>query len=197
MPPALPARVRSSVVILAALLGLPAAARAEWLSTWGHPVISLGWTPYDAVSQGHGNYPGSHGYIPGYGYYPGIFPSHYPWYDGPDDHHRAGPVAVAPEEPVPADAAVLRVLVPADAELLINGQQTVQRGSVRTFVSPPLAAGHQFFYDLLALWRENGKPAAVRRKVPVFPGDHVTVDVADRVAGETATLGMPRKLAPP
>src|SRR5262249_50294381 len=79
----LPPRARLSAVLMAVLFGVPAAARAEWLSKWGHPVISLGWTPYDAVDTGHGYYPGSHGFIPGYGYYPGIFPNHYPWIDGP------------------------------------------------------------------------------------------------------------------
>jgi hypothetical protein len=69
-----------------ALLGLlvaAGAADAQILSTWGHPVITLGLTPYDSTNTGHGNYPGGPGFIPGYGYYPDPFPGHYPWLDGP------------------------------------------------------------------------------------------------------------------
>jgi uncharacterized protein (TIGR03000 family) len=170
-------------LFLAALFLVPGAAHAQLMSTWGHPVISLGWTPYDAVSTGLGHYPGSNGFIPGFGYYPGDLPGHYPWYDGPSDHHAAGPghapfadpVPAVPEA-VPAGAAVLRVQVPADAELWIEGQRTTQRGNVRIYVSPPLAEGHHFYYDLLALWVEGGKERAKRRKVSVFPGDRLTID---------------------
>jgi uncharacterized protein (TIGR03000 family) len=166
---------RLSLLALVALALVPGAARAQLMSKWGHPVVTFGWTPYDAVSTGHGNYPGSNGFIPGYGYYPGNSPSHYPWYDGPDDHHGAGS-ADAP--PVPdAGAAVLRVRVPADAELWVEGQRTAQRGTERILVSPPLLEGHHFYYDLLGLWVEDGKQVARRRKVPVFPGDRLTVDL--------------------
>src|ERR1700730_523542 len=58
-------------------------ARAQVMSIWGHPVISFGWTPYDVSDPGMGNYPGSPGFIPGYGYYPGSGPGTYPWMDGP------------------------------------------------------------------------------------------------------------------
>jgi uncharacterized protein (TIGR03000 family) len=193
MRSSLPARL--SFVFLVVLLGVPGAVRAEWMSAWGHPVVSFGWTPYDAVSAGHGNYPGSHGFIPGYGYYPGIFPSHYPWYDGPDEHGHADPVPAVSGELAPAaEAAVLRLLVPADARLWINGQATVQGGTVRSFVSPPLPEGHQFFYDVLAVWVEDGKPLARRRKILVFPGDRLTVDIAAPDPEEPAVLGPPRKV---
>lgn len=186
------------LVALAALLLPAGAAHAQLMSAWGHPVVTFGWTPYDAVSTGHGNYPGSNGFIPGYGYYPGNMPGHYPWYDVPPEHRAAGPVPAA-EEAVPPGAAVLRVRVPADAEVLVEGRRTVQRGAVRTFVSPPLAEGHHFFYDLLALWVEDGREVARRRKVAVFPGDRLTVDflgAAPAPAEEPAALGPPRKLTP-
>jgi uncharacterized protein (TIGR03000 family) len=81
--------------------------------------------------------------------------------------------------------------------LLINGRRTAQRGGVRTFVSPPLSDGHRFFYDLLALRVEDGKQAAARRKVPVYPGERVTVDFAAAEPEEPAVFGPPRKLAQP
>ena len=69
---------------LSCFFATAAPASAQILSKWGHPVITLGLTPYDSVNVGHGNYPGGPGFIPGYGYYPGPFPSRYPWLDGPD-----------------------------------------------------------------------------------------------------------------
>src|SRR4051812_14539249 len=38
-------------------------------------------------------------------------------------------------------AALVRVLVPADAELWFNGTKTTQGGTAREFESPPLAPG--------------------------------------------------------
>jgi uncharacterized protein (TIGR03000 family) len=190
------------LLILAALSLPPGPARAQWMSAWGHPVVTFGWTPYDAVSTGHGYYPGSNGYIPGYGYYPGPGPDHYPWYDGPDDRHPAagpGPAAVAGDAVAPT-AAVLRVRIAADADLLVNGWRTAQRGAQRVFVSPPLAEGHQLTYDLLALWTADGHPRAWRKKVEVFPGDRLTLDFRDgapAAAEEATPLGPPRKLPRP
>jgi uncharacterized protein (TIGR03000 family) len=202
----LPRRAPLLLVVAAALLLPAGTARAQLMSTWGHPVVTFGWTPYDAVSTGHGNYPGSNGYIPGYGYYPGNGPGHYPWYDVPPANRVGGPAhapaadpAPAPGDAIPAGAAVLRVRVPADAEVWVDGVRTGQRGALRAFVSPPLAEGHHFYYDLLALWVEDGKAVAQRRKVPVFPGDRLTVDFlgSSPAAGEEpAVLGPPRKLAP-
>jgi uncharacterized protein (TIGR03000 family) len=182
------------LLFVAAVFLTPTVAHGQLMSKWGHPVVTLGLTPYDAVSTGHGNYPGSNGFIPGYGYYPGDLPGHYPWYDGPSDHHAGqaiGPVSTLVDA-VPPGTAVLRVLVAPDADLLIEGQRTTQRGPVRIFVSPPLAEGRRFTYDLLAVWIEDGQERARRQKVQVFPGDRLTIDLQE-VRGDTPTpLGPPR-----
>src|SRR5207244_7814939 len=65
------------------LLWATASVHAQVMSKWGHPVFSFGWTPYDVTDPGMGNYPGSPGFIPGYGYYPGPGPGTYPWMDAP------------------------------------------------------------------------------------------------------------------
>ncbi|HMF13523.1 MAG TPA: hypothetical protein VKE94_14490, partial [Gemmataceae bacterium] len=78
--------VKKRITLLAAAVVVSAStpAQAQVLSKWGHPVITLGWTPYDSVNTGLGNYPGGPGHIPGYGYYPGNVPGQiYPWMDGP------------------------------------------------------------------------------------------------------------------
>jgi uncharacterized protein (TIGR03000 family) len=192
------------LLILFALLLQPAPAPAQAMSKWGHPVFAIGWTPYDAVSTGHGNYPGSNGFIPGYGYYPGDFPSHYPWYDGPADHGLPGPYAharVAPaplaEEAAPPGAAVLRVRVPADAQVWVADHRTAQQGDVRVFLTPPLPDGRNLSYDLRARWIENGRQIERTRNVPVFPGDRLTIDFVTPAEGEATPLGSPRKLERP
>jgi uncharacterized protein (TIGR03000 family) len=192
------------LLITFALFLRPAPALAQAMSKWGHPVFAIGWTPYDAVSTGHGNYPGSNGFIPGYGYYPGDFPSHYPWYDGPADHGLPGPyahahahAAPAVAEAVPPGAAVLRVRVPADAEVWVADHQTAQQGSFRVFLTPPLQEGRNLSYDLRARWIENGKQVEYTRNVPVFPGDRLTIDFLTPAEGEAIPLGPPRKIERP
>jgi uncharacterized protein (TIGR03000 family) len=173
----------------------PTPALAQLLSKWGHPVISFGQQPYDAVSTGQGNYPGSNGFVPGYGYYPGPFPSHYPWYDGPAPHRSAvavpgpafptdaglpslevqGPPPVA-RQAVPASAALLQVHVPADATIRFSGQPTSQRGAWRQFVTPPLEGGRALVYELQVRWHDHGQVVERTRLVQVAPGDVLTFD---------------------
>jgi uncharacterized protein (TIGR03000 family) len=187
------ARVALPLIVL---LAVAHAASAQWISKWGNPVITLGSTPYHAVSTGHGNYPGSDGFIPGYGYYPGIFESHYPWLGGPDSpdtyhmkpHGHIGGPAVAVEA---ESTALLVVHVAADAELWVSGVPTQQRGEWRSFVTPPLDGGRVSTYELRARWKTNGKDGEQTREVQVRPGDRVTVDL-----GATTELPMPRKVAP-
>src|SRR5262245_41032755 len=109
-----------SLPLLAAavLVGFATPAMAKVMSVWGHPAFTIGGTPYDSVNQGHGEYPGSPGFIPGYGYYHG--PGQYPWFDGPampcDRRQIHAPSA---NSPASASARII-VKLPADAELLFD-----------------------------------------------------------------------------
>lgn len=77
----------------------------------------------------------------------------------------------------PGSAAVLlNVRVPANAEVLVDGQRTNQTGAARQFVSPPLAPGFEYTYTVEARWQENGQPQTKTRKVTVQPGREVIVD---------------------
>jgi uncharacterized protein (TIGR03000 family) len=188
------------VPLLAAAVCLTAAGptHAQLLSTWGHPVFTLGWTPYEAMSAGHGYYIGSDGFIPGYGYYPGQGPSHYPWYDVPAGRGHGGPAydfhpapgtpsfpthanaTPAPKsvgtETLPATAAVLTVRVPESAAVWFDEVKTSQTGAARRFVTPELPAGSAYSYAVHARWTENGLPVHRTRVVDVRPGDRLTVD---------------------
>lgn len=160
---------------------LSGSVQAQVLSKWGHPVITLGQTPYDAVSTGQGNYPGSHGFIPGYGYYPGDLKGNYPWIDGPPIRGKTtyrvpAPETVIPSEALPADCAILRVRMPENGELFISGYRTQQRGTVRLYSTPALDADREQWYELQATWTENGTKRERTEIVRVHPGDRVTVD---------------------
>jgi uncharacterized protein (TIGR03000 family) len=88
--------------------------------------------------------------------------------------------AVAAEEPVPPDKAVLVVRLPKDATLTIGGDATRQTGAERTFVSPPLKAGKTYTYELKATWREGGESKTATREVTVRSGERTVVDFNGR-----------------
>jgi uncharacterized protein (TIGR03000 family) len=158
-------------------------APAQLMSKWGHPVFTVGLTPYETTDQGHGEYPGSPGFLPGYGYYPGQGPSHYPWLDGPgvpfDRRKLGGPLsptlpAPAAEQPPPGCALIL-VTIPAEAELWFGDATTSQTGSYRRFTTPPLPEGPSS-YTLCVRWRIRDVELQRVEEVEVRPGSTVTVN---------------------
>ena len=79
------------------------------------------------------------------------------------------PAARAGEAP-----ATIRVLLPADAALTIDGAPTQSTSAVRSFVTPPLPEGRDFRYDLRAQLIRDGKSVTIERQVTVRAGQ-VTV----------------------
>lgn len=75
-----------------------------------------------------------------------------------------------------SQAVLLNVRVPANAEVLVDGQRTNQVGTARQFISPPLAPGFEYTYMVEARWQENGQPVTKTRKVTVQPGREATID---------------------
>jgi uncharacterized protein (TIGR03000 family) len=170
--------------ILAGLFGSAEPANAQWLSKWGHPVITLGSTPYDSTNTGHGNYPGGPGFIPGYGYYPGPEPNHYPWMDGPGtpfDRRKITVTMPTPppdyQEALPPGMALIIVRVPAGAVLWFNGAPTTQTGSYRRFLTPPLPEGGESLYSLRVRWYFQDAELSRVEEVRVRPGMTQTVNL--------------------
>src|SRR5438034_9092127 len=81
-------------------------------------------------------------------------------------------LAAAPIEPAPA---VMRVTLPADAKLTINGSATQSTSAKRVFVSPPLPAGKSFQYTLQAEFIRAGNTITVARAVSVRAGRETLV----------------------
>jgi uncharacterized protein (TIGR03000 family) len=63
------------------------------------------------------------------------------------------------------------------AEVFVEGVKTTQTGTDRTYESPPLEAGKEYAYQIVARWTEGG--ATVERKKTAFgkPGDVVRIDM--------------------
>jgi uncharacterized protein (TIGR03000 family) len=87
-----------------------------------------------------------------------------------------------------ANAVRVEVRVPSpNAEVWFDGTPTQQRGTVRTFESPPLTAGRSYTYQIRARWTDaDGKAQDQTRSVPVQPGQQAMVDFTrpERTGGE-------------
>jgi uncharacterized protein (TIGR03000 family) len=85
-----------------------------------------------------------------------------------------GTYASATEGPV-----TLIVSLPADAKLLIDGYQTASTSGERTFVSPALKKGKDYYYTLKAELVRNGQAQTVTQQVKVRAGEEtrVTLDI--------------------
>jgi uncharacterized protein (TIGR03000 family) len=78
----------------------------------------------------------------------------------------------------PADTvAHFKVVVPANADVWLNGAPTKQTGSERLFKSPPIAAGQDYSYEVRARWLENGQPVERTETILVKIGKDVSVNL--------------------
>jgi uncharacterized protein (TIGR03000 family) len=71
----------------------------------------------------------------------------------------------------------LDVITLPNAEILIEGQKTMQTGPRRLFYSPPLTPDRNFIYEIQVKTLENGREVTRTRKVDVHAGERVTVDL--------------------
>jgi uncharacterized protein (TIGR03000 family) len=72
----------------------------------------------------------------------------------------------------------LVVTLPEDATLTIDGRATVSTSGTRVFVSPPLEAGPEYSYTLVATVTRNGEEKSVTQTVPVRAGEEAKVSLA-------------------
>jgi uncharacterized protein (TIGR03000 family) len=101
---------------------------------------------------------------------------------------RAEETAAAPGETGPA---TVRVTLPADAPLTVDGQATRSTSGRRLFVTPPLEAGKSFRYTFRASFPRAGKTIAVEQQVVVRAGREtlVVLDVPAEAAGAPFARG--------
>jgi uncharacterized protein (TIGR03000 family) len=84
--------------------------------------------------------------------------------------------------------AHVRVQVPAEAKVWIDGTDTTSTGPVREFNSPPLTPGKQYSYDIKATWNENGHDVTQTQHVKVSAGAHANVafPIMPKTAAQTS-----------
>jgi len=205
------------VLAVAALLlaALPSEARPPAGRGNGQGGISVGPRGFSGGSYG-GYYPGSS--YPGwlnYGYGPYTYGSQRDYYrfypETYPDYRESYPYS----EPVPSEdyssfypadessayggassyrdrnAAVLRLRVPANAEVWLNGSRMAATGPVREFTSPPLIPGDDYSYDVRVRWMENGRPLERTQKVTFHAGEQVNLDLTTAPARGAASTTRP------
>lgn len=90
------------------------------------------------------------------------------------------PTDVTPPHVRPAQepsTALINVRVPdPNAEILVDGTKTTQRGTARQFASPALTPGPKFQYQIEARWMVDGKEVSQTRKVTIQAGDRINLD---------------------
>jgi uncharacterized protein (TIGR03000 family) len=81
----------------------------------------------------------------------------------------------APQEPL--ERATIRVDLPENARLTIDGESTVSTGTQRVFVSPPLKRGKDFSYTLRSELKWEDKTISMSKKITVRAGEETRVDL--------------------
>jgi uncharacterized protein (TIGR03000 family) len=69
-----------------------------------------------------------------------------------------------------AAPATIQVSLPADAKLLVDDAPTASTSASRSFVSPPLQPGKEFYYTLKAVAVREGKTVTETKVVQVKAG---------------------------
>jgi uncharacterized protein (TIGR03000 family) len=77
---------------------------------------------------------------------------------------------------LPEDVARVTVLVPATAELFIDGVRYPSTSEKRSFETPRLEPGRSYYYTLRAEVTRDGQPRSESQRVIVRGGKEVTVD---------------------
>ena len=101
------------------------------------------------------------------------------YYYGPSatQTYSSGYYGQQPDYVVPNDAVLIKLRVPADAEIWFSGEKTKSTGADRSFVTPSLESGRRFAYDIRVRWMENGKPIEKVEKVRVHAGDRLNLRI--------------------
>jgi uncharacterized protein (TIGR03000 family) len=82
--------------------------------------------------------------------------------------------------------ATLVVTLPESATLTIDGAATKSTTTTRTFMSPLLKQGKDYYYDLKAEFVRDGKTVSVSKRVNVRAGSDLHISMSEEL-GEAVT----------
>ena len=140
---------------------------------------------------GHNHYHGhyhNHGYLGFYGYsspyfygYPSGYSTYsypaYPAFTNPGSYYGLpattwqNPGTITNQPANSPTKGTIQVLLPtADAQVLVDGNQTTSLGMTRFFESPDLEPGKTFTYTIQASWNKGTQPVTEVRTVQVSAG---------------------------
>ena len=72
-------------------------------------------------------------------------------------------------------SVTINVSVPAGAAIAFDGSPTAQSGVQCAFVSPPLAPGRDYVYEVTATWQDGGQQVNRTRRITVHSGDVINL----------------------
>jgi len=72
---------------------------------------------------------------------------------------------------IKAEKATVVVEVPADAKLFVDDKVTKTEGTTRSFSTPELTAGQEYYYVVRAEVARDGKPVSETKRVTVKAGE--------------------------
>jgi uncharacterized protein (TIGR03000 family) len=79
--------------------------------------------------------------------------------------------------PPTGKAAYLRLLVPENAEVLVEGRKTTTTGTTREFVSPPLEPGKNMIYSIVVRYTDaGGKPMEETHSIRIHANDRLDIN---------------------
>jgi uncharacterized protein (TIGR03000 family) len=90
--------------------------------------------------------------------------------------------------------ARLRIYLPSDdTRLVVDGQETKQTGSLRTFRTPPLETGKKYYYILKWTYNKDGKDVTKTKEVYFTAGDNQVVDLREDINPKKGEDANPKK----
>lgn len=101
-----------------------------------------------------------------------------------------------PAEKPAGYSARLRLRVPENAEVLVEGRKTASTGTIREFVSPPLEPGKNMIYSVLVRYNEGGKNMEETHTIRVHANDQLDVDCTHQPAAQARVESRPRATVP-
>jgi uncharacterized protein (TIGR03000 family) len=93
-------------------------------------------------------------------------------------------------------SVIVEVYLPEAARLFLEGHEMTSKGSMRRFVSPPLAPG-KYSYTIKAIIPGEGGPQTITRRIDVRPGDFESIDLrpaAERPVADVEFEATPQKV---
>lgn len=80
---------------------------------------------------------------------------------------------------MPHNAALIQMIVAANAELWINGERQQQTGAVRSVMTPTLEdPDKEYAYEVRMRWNEGGRTVDKTRRITFKAGDRLMVDMS-------------------